>query len=110
MNHITTPMSRARITIREYIVRRTNLCRGVVVLWMIGMLTVAGMYPSYWHAVTPAAVGGSLPRSLLWWQSSDLPSGVPGALDAEAAFTERPSSLRGQSSGERRMTDVRAAG
>jgi hypothetical protein len=51
-------MSRARITIREYIVRRTNLGRGVVVVWMIVMMTVAGMYPSYWHGRN--ARGG-------WW-------------------------------------------
>lgn len=40
------------MTIREYIVRRINLGRGVVIVWMIGMVTVAGMYPSYWSGLS----------------------------------------------------------
>jgi hypothetical protein len=37
------------MTIREYIVRRVNLSRSVVVLWMIAILTSAALRPSFWH-------------------------------------------------------------
>jgi len=54
------------MTIREYIVRRVNLCRGVVVVWMIGISTCAVMYSADWHG--PGAGGGSWRRLLPRWR------------------------------------------
>jgi len=37
------------MTIRQYIVRRTNWSRGVMFAWMLGIMVLAAIEPAHWH-------------------------------------------------------------
>jgi hypothetical protein len=37
------------MTIRDYIVRRADLTRAVILVWMLGMIVVGSFFPSFWR-------------------------------------------------------------